>query len=274
MSEERYGVTNTVNVSRFDERVVLVTPLNIAAAIRETKRRFERGEVNGIQLDDFQNFRGFDLTFLKEFSYIERLAIGTDDVGPLDLTVLPNLRELTFTSHAKTVGLNKLARLRILVVFKLPGKNLVGALPDGLEDLTIRQSRIESLDGIEALKNLKRCELSFMPKLIDISALGSMDESLREIEMKSARHISSYEALGRLSNLTILVLEGCAEISDIHWLRSLTSLQRFVFLGTRIQDGDLSIVFNMPNLKAVYGGHLKHYRPSMKEIEAHFNEWP
>lgn len=248
--------------------LVRVTALNIEAAVALLKKRFDGKTVRGLAVSWFS---GQQLTFLYSVPFIEELKLDTDNfAGKLDLSCLPALKDLVLTYSDNIDGLQTLEQLERLVVFrvKTANKDLAGVLPGNIRDLAIRQSPLESLSGLEELKRLEKCELSYLPKLQDVSALAALKDSLKFLDIQNAKRITNHHTLGALENLDELCILQCKSMPSIGWLRSLKRLRRFVFMDTRIEDGDLSPLLDLPNLEDAPGGYLKHYRPSMKEVEA------
>lgn len=265
LSQYNEDMAKIVRISNFDSPLAEITPSNLNAALRVVGGWFRDKRIRGVSLSGFDDA---DLVFLREFPFIEELIIE-DDAGSLDLAWLPMLKKLGVTWSKKTRGLHTLQRLERLVIFKVDtaSKDLAGVLPSNIRDLAIRQSPLESLSGIEDLKLLEKCELSYLPKLQDVSALAALKGSLRFLDIQNAKRITNPHTLGALENLDELRIWQCKSMPSIGWLRSLKRLRRFVFMDTRIEDGDLSPLLELPNLEDAPGGYLKHYRPSMKEVE-------
>lgn len=267
IDEEFSGSINDENNAEILHGLVRVTAQNIEAAVALLKKRFDGKTVRGLAITWFS---GQQLTFLYSVPFIEQLQLDTDNfAGKLDLSCLPALKDLVFTYSDNIYGLQTLEQLERLVVFrvKTANKDLAGVLPSNIRDLAIRQSPLESLSGIEELKLLEKCELSYLPKLQDVSALAALKGSLRFLDIQNAKRITNPHTLGALENLDELRIWQCKSMPSIGWLRSLKRLRRFVFMDTRIEDGDLSPLLELPNLEDAPGGYLKHYRPSMKEVE-------
>lgn len=279
-------INERVFYASFDSRLIEVTPINVGDAIDVVKSKFATNEIDGALI---KGFSGVGLEFLREISNVKRLLVWSDaelqeierltelkSLGlsetrsSLDLRNLKSLTELAYTWSPRIHGLSSLPHLKALTISKVrtQDKTLRGVLPSTLHEVLILQSPLESLSGLEDLTLLEKCELSYLPKLQDISALAALKDSLKFLDIQNAKRITNHHTLGALENLDELRIWQCKSMPSIGWLRSLKRLRRFVFMDTRIEDGDLSPLLDLPNLEDAPGGYLKHYRPSMKEVEA------
>lgn len=108
-----------------------------------------------------------------------------------------------------------------------------------LDTLSIFQSKIRTLDGIEKSKKIECLYLYHNRNLHDICALERVAGTLRVLRIDGCSKITDFSVLEKLENLVLLELSGSNELSNLKFLRNLTKLKTFVF-SMKVKDGDLS----------------------------------
>ncbi|MHC1723214.1 MAG: hypothetical protein AB9836_08430 [Aminipila sp.] len=139
-----------------------------------------------------------------------------------------------------------------------------------LEYLQIIRSNIETLKGIETLKDLKYLMLAYATKLKDISEISKTN--LREIEFDVLNSIEEYHFLGDIDYLRKMIIYNCSDMQNINWISKMKHLDFFSFVDTNVVDGNLSPLIQLPELR--YTGTLdkKHYNLKEQEINNYLFE--
>ncbi|MEI7767715.1 MAG: hypothetical protein WCJ97_09800 [Phycisphaerae bacterium] len=219
--------------------------------------------IQGVILSSVRNIDISGLAILKKLEY---LSIS-DNVQPLDLSVFPSLKVLRAQWHPQL----KLPEGGTLHDVWLHGyrpiaKNLSELVwMANLENLSIIQSPIQSLVGIEKFKSLRRIELSYCTKLVDIGPItGLIDGNLETIECNSCRKIADHSAVKELPRLRVLRFNHCGEIPSLDFINAMPTLEEFRFVGTNISDGNLTPLLR---LKRVGFMRKKHYSHTPEEIQ-------
>ena len=135
-----------------------------------------------------------------------------------------------------------------------------------LEDLSIIQSPIKTIEGIHRFPSLKQLELAYLPKLETLSAIAELKNSLLELlECDHCKKVGDYEVIQYLKNLKILRFNDCGEIPTISFINDMPLLEKLSFVKTNILDGNLH-----PCLKLKYAGFFakRHYSHTPEQIEA------
>lgn len=223
---------------------------------------------------------------------------GLVEVGALgDVPDFGNLRDCLSVRRLRIVGcrlrdltpLAGLAQLEELEVEEAPLKSLAGIEElTGLRQLHLSQLPLERLDGlghatkletldllllyklpslreVGALTALKKVSIDGSKRAADVEALGALT-LLEELELVKVP-VSSGEFLSGLTRLRRLILDGVGTLPSLAFLVSLTSLEHFKALGnTRITDGDVSVLLQLPRLHDVRLGKRPHYSHSGDEI--------
>ena len=145
------------------------------------------------------------------------------------------------------VGYEKLPHLRELWISQnRTHKNFEGiSYSDDLEKITVIQSKLQTLNGIEAFSNLKSLVMYNNYSLRDISALQNTAETLRYLVIENCSKIKDFSSLASLSRLQHLQLYGNNTIPNLTFLRNMPQLKTFTFT-MNVEDGDLSLCRNIP----------------------------
>jgi Leucine-rich repeat (LRR) protein len=116
-----------------------------------------------------------------------------------------------------------------------------------LEELDFVENwRLESLRGLQGLRNLRKINLSGAKNLRSIEELANIS-SLREIYLAGCRSLADISALARLPQLKVLILDGCRSIRDFSPVRSLSELMTLSINGCAVSD--LSFCVGLPRLR-------------------------
>ena len=103
----------------------------------------------------------------------------------------------------------------------------------GLESLTLEWQPLESLDGIQALENLRSLKVEFCPKLTDVSSAFTV-QGLRSVDFQRCP-VSSLQGIQNLYDLESLDI--CStDITSLEGIEGLSHLGRIRVGGTNIRD--------------------------------------
>jgi Leucine-rich repeat (LRR) protein len=226
--------------------------------------------------------RQVNIDFLTELTFLERAdlsALSVRDVTPL--YGLPKLRRLTITGIRQEIDFTRLARLeelrvdwnakffssflscdrlRILGIgnYNCPDLRQLGNLRS-LEELILSLSRIETLAGVEHFPELERLSLDFVKHLETLEPLGAC-RMLRYLSIDDAKNLKQIDPVAHLVNLQELCLKRCPEVDSLKPVKGFGALEYVGLLETtNIQDGDLSVLLTLPNLKHASFVDRKHY---------------
>lgn len=201
------------------------------------------------------------LYFIKNLVDLSLVGRGFE----LDLSRFPDLSGLSFDWHEGIKNLESSTGLKRLIIGSFnPKTRDFSALPSlrHLEDLEIIRSTVESLHGIERLPALTRLSLAYCPKLTEASEASSLP--LNTLELESCKNIADLSFIERLTNLRLLRISKCGTIDSIKFINNLDELRSFSFVGTTIEDGDLT-----PCLRLAHVGFSdkKHYSHTYQEVQ-------
>ena len=229
---------------------------------------------------------GCDISSLEPlacFPNLHTLTFGNNGARQaFDLSPFAKLKTLSVTGeivlqHAEGLSLDALAVaenksfsfdsispcLRSLYLRKVKTEMTVISRFQVLENLSLIQLPIQSLDGMGELRRLKQCEIAYCQGLRDYRGLRTCS-SLEELELSHVKGVVPEDLIG-LTSLRKLIL-AVGEIPSIAFLRQLPNLKFFSFVGTNVLDGDLT-----PCLQLEYAGtlHRRHYNLKDDQLPGH-----
>ena len=206
--------------------------------------------------------RGFDYSPLYGMPQIKSLQAkaiygrGEKFTTELDCAKLRGLEKLSVTNR-QYKHFNAVQTLKSLGLSNYRGKDLTAAFSSSILDtLTVLQSGIESLDGIQTSQRLQCLYLYHNRTLRDIGAIRDVKSTLRALRIENCPRIDDFSVLSELENLELLELSGNNELPDLEFLRKMKSLKTFVFT-VNVKSGDLSPCMNLSY--AYSGRNRRHY---------------
>ncbi len=137
-----------------------------------------------------------------------------------------------------------------------------------LEQLSITQTNIPSLAGLETLEDLRYCNLAYAPQLTSLEAFAAPGCSIRELSLSKVKGIQAYEPIAAISQLRRLMLFGCAAMANLKWMKGMRDLDFFSFVDTNLVDGDLSPLLELPKLRYVGTLDKRHYSCKCDDLNA------
>lgn len=214
----------------------------------------------------------FDCSPLYDMPNLRKLGVQTiygendEHVAHIDYAQLPQLESLVVSGakgHHNVFCLKNLESLYIGE--KQPASKTLRGFFDGkeLEHLSLCVSTVSSLDGLEQAPKLRSLRLAHNLRLIDISALACVKETLVELEIQSCGKIRDFSVLSQLCHLKRLRLWGSNEVPDLSFLGNMPDLQEFSFTMKSL-DGDMSACLSIPK---VYIQNRRHYTHKNEDLQ-------
>lgn len=236
----------TIEQERIDEYVEYIIEKQIKS-VYLCNLYFRDAEIDFLEKVDFIEKLLITSTGIKDFSVLQRLknlkVLSIDEPEAMvDLNGMDNLLELGITMNKYVKGISLLKGLKVLRLYKFNPKSkdcmeLSRLL--SLEELKITGSNIESFHGLNCLSQLKKLELTYLRKMNHIDVLEELSDSLRILEFNSCKKLLNHAYVGCLHNLEKLAFNECGEMSSIQFITQLNCLKSFIFLKTKVVDGNL-----------------------------------
>jgi hypothetical protein len=239
-------------------------------------------QIKELQVNYARGWRGRDLMFLSSVPHLEAFKIidwNIDDITPIhyltklrslevstyckteiDFLRFPNLEECALEWRPRAKSLFKCKKLKSLFLNRYTGKDLANFSELlGLESLSIANSPIRNLEGLEPLKRLTFLGLYRLRKLQSISTVSKLS-NLEELEINECRAFGTIDGITKLGRLRKLQLLDDGNIDTLAGLDSLENLESFFFYGsTNIVDGDLSPLTKLERLHHLSFRERRHY---------------
>ena len=229
--------------------------------------------------------RDDDLSFLERLPDLRGLVLNAGavrDLSPVQgLTALETLTLNTSAKPRMPLDFGAFGRLRTLRMYWNAGFDSVFGCAT-LESLFVFGPPDEDLTRFGALTGLRRLELSQGRRLESTAGVGAsvrylglyQQSALRALEDLPALDVLAIESAKQLGelvtvpSLTRLKVANCGDIATLAPLRGLDRLEEFLaWESTRIVDGDLSVLLELPRLRTVGMRDRREYRPRVAEIE-------
>ncbi len=229
-----------------------------------------------------------DFSGLRE---LQRLSAWADEPSFGNVRQCRSLQVLSITNCGlrDLTPLAGLAHLAELEIGEAPLKSLAGAdALRGLRRLVLLQLPLATLSGIESLQQLEVLHIYMLGRLEGIAALTSL-KRLKTISIGAARKIADLEHLGDIANLEALDLTGAApspailsrlmrlkrlhltnagKLPSLGFLRSMKVLRELWLVeGTTVEDGDMSILLELPALTRVHFTNRKRYTHRHEDVQ-------
>ncbi|MEW4925442.1 hypothetical protein [Algibacter sp. 2305UL17-15] len=208
--------------------------------------------------------RDIDIDGIKHLKNLRVLISNSNPKSEFDLSFFTSLKSLSIDWNRKWLNISKCLHLKSLRLWNYDQDNLIYFQKlKKLETLSLSDSSISSLYGIENLKMLSKFEGYHLRKLIQISIDGEII-NLREMHLEYCRKIENFQDISKIKGLMKLSLIYCSKkIRSIGFIDNLPKLVEFNLKGTFIEDCDTSF---FSKLEMFYFDNKKNYNYSYKDL--------
>jgi len=126
---------------------------------------------------------------------------------------------------------------------------------------------LRSLHGVESLIGLDDLTVAVARRLSDVSGVRGLAANLRRLDLESNREIPDLDPVAGLTRLRHLNAANCGDFPTLDPLRGLTALETLhLYESTRIVDGDLRVLLELPALRDVRISNRRHYVPTVRAV--------
>ena len=210
----------------------------------------------------------FDFSPLYELPEIKFLDCVTDfgnatlKSSPIDYRKINGLQFLTIRGQGH-FNYNHIGTLKSLLISGYRHENLLQMFSSTILDtLSVGQSKISSLDGIDTSAKMQCLSLYYNRSLKDISRLAYVKNTLKSLRIGNCPKIEDFSVLGELENLELLELTGSNEVPDFGFLRTMKNLKTLI-VNINVKDGNLAPCLD---LSYVHVKNRKHYNFKDKNL--------
>ena len=255
--------------------------------IDDSMQFFYKRKLHGIAVAPVHGYNLNEVDFLEDYPLIKHISIsGISNIEgiyalkdleslyisgeklKIDFSAFPNLKKLIIDWSPFLLNIDQCSKLETLSFYKyMPLSKDMSLLSNinWLKSLTITQSPITSLKGLERFAQLEKIELNYCSKLHELCCLEGSKETLTILLLDHCKSVNNHDYAMRLKNVNVLAYNNCGNIPSIKFIEKMPSLKDFRFVGTDITDGDIS-----PCLGLNYAGFFnkKHYSHTSEQISS------
>lgn len=214
--------------------------------------------------------QNFDYSPLYELSEIRSLSsyviYGEHDEKSttIDLTKIKGLKYAGVNDKGH-LNYQKAPSMEILQIAMLKDFDSLQHISEmiSLKDLTLLQTGVKNLLGLEKLENLQSLTLWYNRSLTDFSSIVEVAHNIRHLSIENCPNISDFTILKKLTNLEYLCLEGKNDLPDLSFLEYMPNLKVFCF-SMNVIDGDMTPCLKIPYVAILKG--RKHYNLKDKDM--------
>ncbi|WP_175558434.1 hypothetical protein [Arthrobacter sp. ok362] len=260
---------------------------------RDARECLMDGRADGLVLNYAKGFHERDLQFVRGlpirrlhllartmkdlapvYSLADRLvslSVDSDPSAVIELERLPLLKSVSadwqqvqgsirFASHLERV---------VLGYYSEPDFRSLMSMSSLSSIVLTDYPRLQSLDGIEDLPWLAELGVNLSKNLEDITALErSASPVLETLALSSCRKVVDLVPVASCPSLRIFEFSECGDVPTLAPLAGLSRLEQLVLYGsTRVVDGDLRPIAQLPRLEELRMKSRRSYSPSVKEIQ-------
>lgn len=102
---------------------------------------------------------------------------------------------------------------------------------------------------------------------MNIDDIAQCKNTLKELSFDSCKKIESFECIGDLVGLDILLIAECVKIDSISFIREIRNLKVLSIFETKVLDNDLSVCINHQSLRELRSDDRKSYIPRVGEVK-------
>jgi Leucine-rich repeat (LRR) protein len=200
-----------------------------------------------------------NLSSIEKMIALESIDLTVNGKEFINFKELRNLKKCFISWWPKAASIFELSTLEELYVDNLKLKNYTNfIIQSKANKLTIGNSQIDNLNFLKDQQNLTVLNLFNCKKITNFSIISSCSK-LKKIDL-SGCHLKDLSFIEELKNLEVLIFADTGEIESLKAITNLKALKAIWFSGkTKILDGDLSPLTQLPMLSMVSFNHRQHY---------------
>lgn len=223
---------------------------------KEIANYINKNNVSTIIFDeDYLNgAKDIDISFLLETKSIENIKIADYKIN-IDLEVVYKLEikklfclyplelaiDFSRLNYIEEVDLHYNKKMNFkglsnsfkkLTLRKFKQKNLEDCFDENnIMDLWIAQSDLISLKGLSNFSNIEKIRIALSSKLIDISDLKHISNSLKQFELDSCKLLSDFSVLEELTKIEEISMYNVGHVSTTSYFKNLSQLKTLFLRG-------------------------------------------
>lgn len=206
----------------------------------------------------------YSMPEIKELNCITTLLNNDLPAGYVDYSKINGLENLGISGKGH-MNYEKVATLKTLNIsgFKGTNRDVTDLFcSKNLEDLTLVECGIKTLEGIDTSAKLNSLSLWYNRSLCDVSEIAKISGSLKTLSIEACAKIKDFSFLSQLFNIEFLELNGSNSLPNLEFLKEMHNI-KFLNLSMNVLDGDLSPCLNIPYVSVK---NRKHYNLKDKDL--------
>lgn len=240
----------------------------------------EKG-IKGLELNQGKGWYGENVDFLEMFpelrvlkildfqidsilpihslAKLEEVYISTYCKTPIDFNCFPNLLRCGLEWRKKSESIFEVKGLNKLFINKYDGDGNLFSKLTNLKELSILNSKIDSLNFLRTLVFLERLRIGNLKNIISLSGVEHL-QNLTEIKVQSCKRVKSISEIFLIRNLKRLIFIDGGTIDTFNGIEKLINLEGLFFSGsTKVLDGNLNPLFQLNKLNNISFMNRRHY---------------
>lgn len=220
-----------------------------------------------------QNFENLDL--ISGLTNLEVLMIHTQDHLPLskrkksvDLNGLERLRYLTLPIAPKKINFN-FFEINGLDYLSIPHFDENDATyvnwisgQKHLRAISMHRPKMKTLDWLQS-PMLRFLQIDYAKNLQSLSG-GCTYNNLEHVDFQNCPNLTTVDGLSESKNLMLLRIWGSLKLETLSFLKG-SSIQCLDFYESNVEDGDLSFIQTLKDLKHLRFTNKRHFSHSLKD---------
>ena len=209
-----------------------------------------------------------DLQGLEQCVNLKYLQLDDDRAQPIDFGQFPHLSHLRLDwkpHYGQATFPDSLTAVHLWGYRPQTGFNETSLHNlRNVTTLSLVQAAGQDLSLLQHCGPLTRLDVAYGRSLTDISALARHAGTLQRVDLDKCMKISDFSVLSQLTKLQWLNVCDCGAIPSVSFVQHLPELRHLVFLGTTVNDGNLSF---LQGIEYVRFNNKPHYSLKVKHFE-------
>jgi hypothetical protein len=207
-----------------------------------------------------------DLSLNNCANIIEEISVISP--SKINLELFPGLSRLSVGWSPECIVGSQSSSLTCLALrqYKSKGRDL-SDLPilHHLNDFHLIQSNIHNIAGIEKYAELVNLRLSHNAFLKEID--GPEMRKVKYLNIQRSRSLNNHYKVVRFPNTVILGIHECGFMRSLSFVGSMRQLRSFRFIGTGVDDGDLSPLLRLDDVQFTQKRNFSHKNDDFRKAD-------
>lgn len=257
--------------------------------ISECMQVYSKNNLDGVAITTSHDYKIQNIDFVNGYPEIKKLSIseGIQDIKSIhtlknldyilvsgakreiDFSYFPTLKELNIHWSPHLTNMDKCKYLEDLTLSHYnpkPKDCLILPSVNWVKRLEISHSSITTFNELKEFDQLQELEFNYLNKLKTLCCLEASKKTLVSLLFNHCKSIVNHNYVSQFQNLNTLGYNSCSPIPSIDFIRKMTSLKSFRFMGTDVLDGDMTPCEGLKYAAFTNKKHFSHTMEQMKKL--------